>query len=159
MPDDFDPYRTWLGIPLAEQPPTHYRLLGIGETEQDPKVIENAAERQMTYLRNLQTGSRGVLSQRLLNEVAQACNVLLSARERAVYDAQLGARRQGAQPLQPLLVQPLQPILVLDSAPAVALATQHSRAKAPKTGLVAKAAIGVGSAVVVLLLAWALETV
>ena len=125
MPDDFDPYRTWLGIPLAEQPPTHYRLLGIGETEQDPKVIENAAERQMTYLRNLQTGSRGVLSQRLLNEVAQACNVLLSARERAVYDARLVARRQAAQPLQPLLVQPLQPILVLDSAPAVALAARQ----------------------------------
>ena len=28
--DGFDPYRKWLGIPPQEQPPNHYRLLGIG---------------------------------------------------------------------------------------------------------------------------------
>jgi hypothetical protein len=25
----FDPYHVWLGIPPHEQPPNHYRLLGI----------------------------------------------------------------------------------------------------------------------------------
>ena len=27
--EEFDPYRKWLGIPPQEQPPNHYRLLGI----------------------------------------------------------------------------------------------------------------------------------
>ena len=29
MPDAFDPYFKWLGIPKADQPPHGYRLLGI----------------------------------------------------------------------------------------------------------------------------------
>ena len=56
--ETFDPYRKWLGIPPAEQPPDHYRLLGIGRFEDDPDTISNAADRQMTHLRTFQpTGS------------------------------------------------------------------------------------------------------
>jgi hypothetical protein len=29
MAADFDPYHKWLGIPPPQQPPHHYRLLGI----------------------------------------------------------------------------------------------------------------------------------
>ena len=29
MAANFDPYYKWLGIPPEEQPPNHYRLLGI----------------------------------------------------------------------------------------------------------------------------------
>lgn len=29
MPDRFDPYHQWLGIPPKDQPPNHYRLLGV----------------------------------------------------------------------------------------------------------------------------------
>ena len=38
----FDPYHQWLGIPAAEQPPNHYRLLGVPLLESDLDVIEVA---------------------------------------------------------------------------------------------------------------------
>ncbi|RMG02775.1 MAG: general secretion pathway protein GspE, partial [Planctomycetota bacterium] len=72
MDPEFDPYRRWLGIPPDEQPPNHYRLLGIGLFESDVDVINNAAERQMTHLRRFQTGVHAAECQRLLNEVAAA---------------------------------------------------------------------------------------
>jgi len=64
---DFDPYYKWLGIPAEEQPPHHYRLLAIKLFETDFDVIQAAADRQMTYLRSLGTGSRVKESQALLN--------------------------------------------------------------------------------------------
>ena len=30
MKQSFDPYHKWLGIPPEDQPPHHYRLLGVG---------------------------------------------------------------------------------------------------------------------------------
>jgi hypothetical protein len=46
----FNPYHKWLGISLKEQPPNHYRQLGIDVFESDPEVIEAAADRQMAYI-------------------------------------------------------------------------------------------------------------
>ena len=73
----FDPYRKWLGISPAEQPPHHYRLLGINLFEEDPDVIEAAADRQMAHVRTYQTGKHGDESQRLLNELSAARVCLL----------------------------------------------------------------------------------
>lgn len=89
MSETFDPYRKWLGIPLAEQPPHHYRLLGIGLFENDPDVIESAADQRMSHLRSVQLGARSEMSQRLLNEVAAAKVCLLSPDRKAAYDAEL----------------------------------------------------------------------
>ncbi|HUT11572.1 MAG TPA: hypothetical protein VMY42_13810 [Thermoguttaceae bacterium] len=89
MSDAFDPYHAWLGIPPREQPANHYRLLGIPEYEDNPSVIENAADRQMMHLRTHQTGKHSKLSQRLLNEVAAAKVCLLNPRPKAEYDEQL----------------------------------------------------------------------
>ena len=36
MNEAFDPYYKWLGIPREEQPPNHYRVLGIRVFEEDP---------------------------------------------------------------------------------------------------------------------------
>ena len=36
----FDPYHKWLGIPPKDQPPNHYRLLGVDLFESDPDVID-----------------------------------------------------------------------------------------------------------------------
>src|SRR5690606_5764363 len=72
-----------------EQPPNHHRLLGIPLRESDPRVIEAAADRQMTFLRTFQTGKHAALSQRLLNEVAQARVCLLNAQKKAEYDRSL----------------------------------------------------------------------
>ncbi|HEX4143568.1 MAG TPA: hypothetical protein VHY91_08550 [Pirellulales bacterium] len=89
--DSFDPYYKWLGIPLEEQPPTHYRLLGIARFEADRDVITNAATRQAFHLRQLQVGPRAALAQRLLKEVAAAKATLLDPAAKAQYDQSLAS--------------------------------------------------------------------
>ncbi len=89
MAEEFDPYRKWLGIPLKDQPPHHYRLLGIATFEDDPDVIENAASRQMTHVRTFQAGKHGPISQRILNELTAAKLCLLQPDKKQVYDAAL----------------------------------------------------------------------
>ena len=89
MSSDFDPYRTWLGIPPEDQPPNHYRLLGISIFEDQPAAIEHAADQRMAHLRTMQGGKRAALSQKLLNEVANARVCLLNAEKKAAYDRQL----------------------------------------------------------------------
>ncbi|MDY0166451.1 MAG: prenyltransferase/squalene oxidase repeat-containing protein [Thermoguttaceae bacterium] len=85
----FDPYRKWLGIPAEEQPPHHYRLLGIGLFESDTDVIANAADRQMVHVRSFQSGKYAALSQKILNELATARVCLLDPQKRMAYDAAL----------------------------------------------------------------------
>jgi len=98
MSQEFDPYHRWLGIPPEHQPPDHYRLLGIQLFETQPDVIENAADRQMAYLRTFQTGPHAALSQKLLNQVAAAKVCLLNPEKKAAYDGRLRSRLEGAQP-------------------------------------------------------------
>lgn len=86
---EFDPYHQWLGIPPEEQPPHHYRLLGLKPFEDNPAVIENAGDQRMAHLRTFQTGKRAALSQRLLNEVAAAKLCLLRPEKKAAYDEEL----------------------------------------------------------------------
>src|SRR5947207_963959 len=88
----FDPYHKWLGIPPAEQPPHHYRLLGIALFESDPDVIDAAADQRMTFLRACASGAHIPESQKLLNEVATARLCLLNAKTKAAYDSELKKR-------------------------------------------------------------------
>jgi serine/threonine protein kinase len=89
MPKAFDPYYTWLGIRPEDQPPHHYRLLGIALFEDQPQVIEHAADRQMAHIKSFGGGAHSEWSQRLLNEIAAAKLCLLVADRKAAYDAQL----------------------------------------------------------------------
>ena len=98
MSEQFDAYRIWLGIPPEQQPPNHYQLLGIGEFEADPDVIENAADRQMTHVRTYQSGPHSDDSQRILNEITQAKLCLLKPESRATYEAKLRAQTPAALP-------------------------------------------------------------
>jgi hypothetical protein len=82
----FDPYYKWLGIPPGEQPANLYRLLGLTVFENDPEVIESAAEQRISYLRTFQGGPLGPQSQTLLNEVAEARACLLKAERKLEYD-------------------------------------------------------------------------
>lgn len=91
LKSDFDPYYKWLGIPPEEQPPNHYRLLGLRLLEDDVDVIRNAALRQSAYLRNLQVGPHAELTERLLNEIAAAKGCLQDPQRKAEYDATLVA--------------------------------------------------------------------
>lgn len=94
---EFDPYHRWLGIPPEEQPPHHYRLLGIRLFEDQPEVIEHAADRQMAHLRTFQVGPHAALSQKLLNEVTAARHCLLKPEKKAAYDQFLRERLGGAK--------------------------------------------------------------
>jgi len=89
MPESFDPYHAWLGIPKEDQPPNHYRLLGIPLLESSLTAIEHAADQRMTHLRTLQSGKHAKFSDKLLNEVAVARVCLLDPRKKAAYDKQL----------------------------------------------------------------------
>jgi hypothetical protein len=100
MDERFDPYYVWLSIPPKDQPPNHYRLLGVELFETDADVIERAADRQRTYLRQHQNGPHGKQSQQLLNEVSKALLCLLNPKDKAAYDQQLKAK------LAPTVPQP-----------------------------------------------------
>ncbi|MEK6237685.1 MAG: hypothetical protein N2C14_23500 [Planctomycetales bacterium] len=92
MANEFDPYHVWLSIPPEEQPPDHYRLLGLSQFETDPDVIESAADRQTVHVRSFQMGARGSDSQRVLNEIAAAKLCLLNEADKQQYDDGLKTR-------------------------------------------------------------------
>ena len=86
---DFDPYSEWLGIPPEEQPPDHYRLLGIEKFESDTELLKKASEAKIEHLRTFQLGEKFSFSQKLMAEVATARVCLLNSEKKAAYDAQL----------------------------------------------------------------------
>lgn len=103
MSAPFDVYHRWLGIAPPDQPPHHYRFLGLTLYESDPEVIRDAAERQIAHVRNYQLGTHAELCQRVLNELAAAKACLLDPEKQAAYDAELRAdlRRSGQPPILP----------------------------------------------------------
>lgn len=153
MSDAFDPYHRWLGIPPAEQPPNHYRLLGIQLFEEDPDVIEAAGDQRMGHLRSYQSGRHSELSQRLLNEVAAAKVCLLNPQKKAEYDGQLGAGRGVARPAESLPVA--QPIAATQEpagpglgAPAIHTSSVSHTYRRKKGSWQVPAALGAGALMV-----------
>jgi hypothetical protein len=94
--DNFDHYYVWLGIAPEEQPPNHYRLLGIRSFEENLQVIANAADRQMAHVRTFQCGPQSAVSQQLLNEISAARLTLLKPDRKAQYDHALRETLQQA---------------------------------------------------------------
>jgi hypothetical protein len=85
----FDAYHKWLGIQPAEQPPDHYRLLGVARFEADREVLAAAADRQMAHVKSFAAGQHAAASQALLNELAKARVTLLNALQKEAYDRRL----------------------------------------------------------------------
>lgn len=85
----FDAYHKWLGIQPAEQPPDHYRLLGVARFESDREVLAAAADRQMAHVKSFAAGRHAAASQALLNELAKARVTLLNALQKEAYDRRL----------------------------------------------------------------------
>ncbi len=106
MPDAFDPYFKWLGIPKADQPPHAYRLLGIELFESDADVISNAADGRMAQIKSFQTGRFAAVSQKLLNEIAAAKVCLLNPQKKVEYDQRLQAHLQQKVAANPNLGKP-----------------------------------------------------
>ncbi len=96
----FDPYHKWLGIPPHEQPPNHYRLLGIALFESDADVIDTAADKHMAYIRGCATGPHVAQSQKLLNEISAARLCLLKPDKKKAYDAALKSQLASVEPKQ-----------------------------------------------------------
>ncbi|MDY0171080.1 MAG: SUMF1/EgtB/PvdO family nonheme iron enzyme [Thermoguttaceae bacterium] len=113
MPESFDPYHRWLGIPPKHQPPDYYRLLGIERFESDREVIRDGADRQMAHVRTYQLGECSELSQKILNELAAARACLLTPEKKAAYDERLREQLAGQavvaspEPLQPPIPPPV----------------------------------------------------
>jgi tetratricopeptide (TPR) repeat protein len=84
-----DPYYEWLGIPPKDQPPNHYRLLGLELFEENRNVIDAAANRQMGFIKDYQAGPYSDLTQQVLNELSAARICLLSPKSKAEYDRNL----------------------------------------------------------------------
>jgi formylglycine-generating enzyme required for sulfatase activity len=158
MADAFDPYYVWLGIPPAEQPANHYRLLAINLFESNAEVIENAADQRMVHLRTFQIGRQADLSQRLLNEVATAKVCLLRPEKKAAYDQQLQRQLQ-AKAAAAAEQQP-----EIDSQLALALEREAQRGRsharqAPQPGRGAILGItGAIAALAVVVAVWATAT-
>ena len=86
---DFDPYLSWLGIPLSQRPPTAYQLLAIDPAITDPAVIKALALQRAAYVRNFQKGEHSERCSKLLEEIAQAETTLADPAKRAAYDRSL----------------------------------------------------------------------
>lgn len=126
MTDSFDPYHKWLAIVPRDQPPNHYRLLGIDLFESDPDVISAAAEQRMAHVRTYQLGSHSALSQKILNEISAAKICLLVAEKKAAYDEKLreeiGLALRAAVPVATAAAPPV-------AAPAAGVAPIASEAQ------------------------------
>lgn len=85
----FDPYRKWLGIPDKDQPPNHYRLLGLELYESDLDTIENAADRLMSFVRQYQAGEHAAEAAKILNELSVARLCLMKPATKTAYDQKL----------------------------------------------------------------------
>ncbi|MES2788580.1 MAG: hypothetical protein V4719_03090 [Planctomycetota bacterium] len=96
MPSKFDPYHKWLGILPKDQPPHSYRLLGLEPFEADPQVIAAAAERQLGFLRPLQSGANAHDCQKLLNEVSHARLCFLKPAAKQTSDSELRGKLKRA---------------------------------------------------------------
>ena len=101
----FDFYYKWLGIPPAEQPPNHYRLLSLALFESDRDVIDAAANRQMSYVRRFVNSEHAEHSSALLTELSKARLCLLNHSQKSEYDGEL-RRLLASQPAPPLQQSP-----------------------------------------------------
>ena len=122
MPDEFNPYHIWLGIPPEDQPPHHYRLLGVKAFETNPDVLESAADQRMVHVRSFQGGKHSAESQKLLNELAAARLCLLNPENRQAYDRELRGKLAADQPPKapprPAATRPLAVARPLTAQPA-----------------------------------------
>ncbi len=94
-------YESWLGIPVSEQPPNYYRLLELTPLESDPAIIEQAVKRCVRLVEPHLDGRNDRAAKKLLKQIDQVRQTLLSARDKARYDDKLRAKRSGSSDALP----------------------------------------------------------
>lgn len=85
---EFDYYHKWLGVSKRDQPPDHYRLLGIPTFTDDPEVIQHSYDQRMAFLRTLQLKHPAKVRD-IMEEIIQARQWLLSPEKKLQYDRNL----------------------------------------------------------------------
>lgn len=96
----FDPYAQWLGIPPEEQPPDHYRLLGLPRFEPSRQAIADAIQARVALLAEHRTGPLAEQAAKLAGQIAAAGACLLDPQRRAAYDRRLQKANVPAPPVQ-----------------------------------------------------------
>lgn len=91
MPETFNPYQAWLGLPSVLLEPNHYELLAIKGFEPDAGTISQAADRAFEKVRNLGPGSQPAAWAQVLARVTAAKACLLDSARKAEYDDRLRA--------------------------------------------------------------------
>ncbi|MEX0713546.1 MAG: hypothetical protein WD278_14410, partial [Pirellulales bacterium] len=87
----FDPYHAWLGVASATRPPNHYELLGLPAFESDIGRISSAFELRKVRVTQMATGAQTALAEKVLRELSNAKQTLITASAKQAYDAQLRA--------------------------------------------------------------------
>ena len=162
----------WFGIPPEEQPPNHYRLLGIGLFEKDTGVINAAAEKQLLLLHDLVKGGHGEVAVKLSQQIRAVRLLLLDPEKKQAYDltlqaqqgvskppVQAGSPRMGhAGPHGPAVIQvpPVaaasrQPQVRLKARPQSRSSTRRRAKRVSWSGRIMKLLIGSGLSVAVLI--------
>lgn len=130
----FDAYHKWLGIPAAEQPPNHYRLLGISLFEKDRDVLIAALDQRQRFLMQKANGPHGAFAEPLLENLQQARLCLLNRLTKAQYDSGLRQLLEGQAPDEPKRqVANGSPSLKADSAGASPSQTSSSQRSSSQT--------------------------
>ncbi len=151
MDKNFDPYHKWLGIPPKNQPANHYRLLAIEPFEDDPEVINLAADQRMSYVRSFQAGQNGEHSQKILTELSQARVCLLDEKARKQYNKSLAPpskpsaapAKNSPTPVADSATQQLTTVsAVAPNVPSVSHGSSGRRKRKQQSGLLALGLVG-----------------
>lgn len=105
MPDDFNPYREWLGFDDGREPADYYQLLGLSRDDGDPDLIAHKADVLTAKVRRVRPGGRLRQWQELLDTIQRAKNCLLDPAARSNYEVALRAGAAGLNP-QPASAAP-----------------------------------------------------
>ena len=122
MDNSFDPYHQWLGIPKEDQPPNHYRLLGLDMFEENEQVIARVGERQIMHVDKFTSGEHHAVAQQILSQLSIARQVLLDPERRSAYNDELrqGTASRSSSPPPVSSVPPVTSVPPVNSVPPVA---------------------------------------
>jgi hypothetical protein len=98
MPEPFNAYHQWLGLPAEATSPTYYEILRLPEFESDAAKIAQAGDRAITRVRSFRPGQHAREWSRLLDEIQSARACLLDEEVKREYDRCLQAGKGTSEP-------------------------------------------------------------
>ena len=107
---DMVDYQKWLDIPPQDQPPNHYRLLGLELFEGDRATVDAAAKSLMGFLQKQAAGPDHASVRKLLDEISDARRCLLLSDRKQVYDHKLRAKLEAAKQAAEADIPTVEPI-------------------------------------------------